>query len=154
MMGTKNEAFITFTLSIYLLNIQFIDKTFKKEAYFCSVIDIKKISALVLSAIIFAISLWVHPQGCNHNYGEKNGNSIAKFESTILSGSTKSDPKPIQWQEVKNLDQPTTFEGLRFGHVERGKAYIAASMYNKEILYAATRQSNLLAIIFPFHTFF
>ena len=97
--------------------------TIKKEAYLCVVIDIKRISAFVLSAIIFAVS-------------------------------SKSDPKPVQWQVVKNIDQPTAVDGLQYGNDAQGSAYVAATMYCKDILFSATWQSNLLAIIFPFHTFF
>ena len=128
--------------------------TIKKEPYLCVVIDIKRISAFILSAIIFAVSLLAYPQGCNHSIGDKNGNSISKFESSLLSGSSKSDPKPVQWQVVKNIDQPTAVDGLQYGNNAQGSAYVAATMYCKDILFSATWQSNLLAIIFPFHTFF
>lgn len=117
-------------------------------------IDIKRISALLLSAIIFAVSLLAYPQGSNHSIGDKNGNSISKFESSLLSNTLKSDPKPVQWKVAKITDQQSAFDGLRFGNYPLGSTFISASMYKREILFSAKWQSNLLAIIFPFHTFF
>ena len=71
-----------------------------------------------------------YPQGCNHSIGDKNGNSISKFESSLLSGSSKSDPKPVQWQVVKNIDQPTPVDGLQYGKIAINKDFGAGYKYD------------------------